>query len=56
MFHDADTYHLFTLTQPYTKPFWGRVCYAMTYGSQHEGREEYYIHQAKLDGDHKICS
>lgn len=83
MFREAETYHLFTLTQPYEKPFWDRVChatttdwihwracpeiplqdmdnpqawdagciltgsvfktgdgYAMTYGSQHEGREK----------------
>ncbi|MBU4285779.1 MAG: hypothetical protein KKD76_02625, partial [Verrucomicrobia bacterium] len=30
MFRDGDVYHLFTLTQPYGKPAWDRVCHAVT--------------------------
>jgi sucrose-6-phosphate hydrolase SacC (GH32 family) len=30
MFRDGNTYHLFTLTQPYEKHFWDRVCHATT--------------------------
>jgi len=30
MLRDADRYHLFTLTQPYGKPAWDRVCHAVS--------------------------
>ena len=30
MFHDGDKYHLFTLTQPYGKAAWDRICHAVT--------------------------
>lgn len=30
MCRERDTYHLFTLTQPYDKPAWDRICHATT--------------------------